>query len=167
MSKFFPFISRCSHQEIRAADRELIVTLRKQIDDQDTRFAAERLTLQSLAENAIAAMKPPVEAPRRRRELEAAPSPTPDTLDLSQIDPADNEALLLIAQREVPQGAKVSASAMMRSVERLREQVIEAHISRSQTASTPAYVPATIAGKIAAAEEAGRNAAKQQIEVGV
>jgi hypothetical protein len=102
---------------------------------------------------------PPPETKSRRRTEPDLPEREPETLDLSMVDPTDNDALALIARREIPPGTRMTASGFMRKIENLREAVIEAHQAKTETLKTPAMVPASVTEKIAAAEEVGKQLA--------
>lgn len=163
------FISRRSHDDIVAGKDETIASkdetialLRLQIENERASFASERETLQSLATAAVEAMKPPPLPIRRPRPEAEGPVKEPSTLDLSMVDPTDNEALVMIVKGELPPGQKVSAQSVLRAVERLRDQVIEAHKHREATSSIPAYVqaiPQHVKDRIAQAEREGAAAA--------
>lgn len=162
----FPFISRRSHDAIVAEKSAQVALLTEQaqyLKELEQRGRAEKAALEDKLVDALK-VRMVEDAPRRRR-VPDEDTKAPETLDLSMVDPNDNEALVLIARREMPQGARVSATALLRTVEKLREQVIEAHAARMRGASTPVYVPQTVSERIAAAEHAGVAAA--QIEVGV
>lgn len=159
----FPFISRRSHEAIVAGKDEQVALLRFQVgylQDLMSRGETERDSLNSRLVAALTPKLVPIEPSRRRREPEALLE-EPKTLDLSLVDPNDNEALMIIVSREVPPGTRTNASSMMRSVERLRKQVIAAHEHRMTQVSSPAMIPSSVVDRIAQAEREGIQAAQQ------
>jgi hypothetical protein len=159
----FPFISRSSHEAIVAAQREQTELLRTQLEAANAREEMWRAERAAFDEKLIEAMRPKMPAMRPRRLTEAEDGPQrsqPETLDLSMVDPNDNEALKLIVLREMPAGARTTAPAFLRSIERLREQVVEARQARNQKAVTPLFVPERINSRIDGALAAGRDAAQ-------
>lgn len=159
----FPFISRRIHAAIVAVKDEQIALLRQQLldvrNDRDRR-AQEHADLSTRLVEAIEQRMTPVRP--IRRPVEAAPAERePESLDLSMVDPNDNEALALIVRREMPPGARVSGTHVMRAIERLREQVIQAHEARTSGAVTAAVVqiPERVSNKIEAAKRAGKELA--------
>lgn len=158
----FPFISLLSHGLVVAGKDETIAVQRETIDDLRESLRAERdlraATEKRILELVEKSMTPPPAPERRRLHRPEEPSAQPETLDLTMVNPSDNEALALLAMREVPQGAKTSSSALLRSMERIRSQVIEAHAARSRDASTPGIIPAGVASMISAAEQRGAEA---------
>ena len=167
----FPFISRRSHAAIVQAKDDQIALLRETLAHAHSAEERERERRDGLTEKLVDAVRQtmtptPAPEPRRRREQPDTPDPEPETLDLSMVDPNDNEALALIARREmVPMGSRVNGVQLMKTIENLRQKVIEAHDARLRTHSGPVYVPATLKERIAQAEQAGAVAAAQEVGV--
>ncbi len=161
--EWFPFISRRSHGAIVAGKDEQLRRLEADVEYLRAELSRSREENASTVEQAFSLMRPqlPGIVPKRRVQAEETSERIPETLDLSQVDPSDNEALVLIARREMPPGSRASATHVMRKVEMLREQVIEAHNAKNKAYTTPAYVPASVAAKIEAAEQAGVQQAKE------
>lgn len=162
------FISRKSHEEIRAADRELIATLKQQIVEAEARHQADRASLEGIANTAIEAMKPqPISVdPRiRRRPVDEAPAAEPKAIDLTLVDPSDTAALLLLAKREMPIGHKGNMVTLQRNMVHLRDQVILAHQRKQKEAATPGFIPTRVSARIDEAESAGKQEALQTVAV--
>lgn len=154
-----PFLSTRSHDAIVAAKEAQIATLEGQIrllvgvvaDSREDRKAIDTKLLE-LVEKSMREPEPAAPVVRERR-------PDPPTLDLSLVDPDDTQTLALIAAREVPPGSRMTGTAMMARVRRLRDQVLEAHAAATIRASTPGTIPETVSSMIDDAVEAGKNLA--------
>jgi hypothetical protein len=159
----FPFISRQSHQAIVDGKDEQINLLQLQLGylkELEARSIARADETETKVLNLVQrSMRQPEPVQRRKREPSESEPPAP-AVDLAMVDPNDNETLAHIVRSQIPAGMKTNGSAMLRSVEHLRKQCIEAHEARMERMKTPVYVPAGVAAMIESAEQDGIKAAE-------
>jgi hypothetical protein len=118
-----PFISLDSHKEIVKAKDETIAALR------ETNSALLE-TISKLSERSTATPAPMGTILRPKKKQ------TP--VDLSMVDPNDNEALTTIALREI--GTNCSMTLLQRKVDQIRRQVIQAHEDKQKKSKQPAIL---------------------------
>lgn len=123
----FPFVSVRSHRETLAAKDETIAVLRETIANLTHSLKA----LEELAE----AAKPKMPMLRPRREADT--QRTSRSVDLGNLDPSDNEALIAAARQELGAG-KHTAQQLLRRAEHIKRQIL---INRDAQRSGVAQVP--------------------------
>lgn len=150
------------HARMHAMKDALIDRLREDLDKERTRYADRE---KELLDKIVELMKPPAPPEKRswfRRAGEEQPDTPPETLDLTQVDENDPEALMFLVKREIPLGMRANGGHLIQSAERLRQQIVAAKRERLKGYSTPAVVPvsAAVMQQIEEAESAGRAEAK-------
>lgn len=168
-----PFIARSTfdamekgHSRMHSMKDEIIENLRSDLEKERERYAARE---KELLDKVVDLMKPaplpePVDMRKRwkQREEEERKEFPEQSLDLTQVDENDNDAIAFLVSREVPQGTKVNGVQFLQSCKRLRDQIIAAKRERLSGYSTPGVipVPTSVLQQIEEAESAGRAEAK-------
>jgi hypothetical protein len=159
----FPFVFKSVHLALVALKDEQIKSLRDELSVARTDRLRSEAARDAAVLKAFELLTPkPVEVitpGARVRE----PRPTPETLDLSLVDPTDNNAIRDLALNEMPSG-KASANLLMAKMENIRKQVYAAIAAKSARAREVGTIemPQSVSDQIDAAMEQGKQQARTQ-----
>jgi hypothetical protein len=161
--KWFPFISLRSHIEALVLKEEQVTLLKAQLAEANHSAARAMGMYERSVGKLTEALTPKIPAPEpiRSRRTAEPEEEKPKTLNLRDVNPNDNQAIMRLALAEMPQGKK-SATLLTSKMEAIRTQILS--LQAEGPNREMGTVPGSVMAMIEAAEAEG--VAQAQMKVG-